>query len=187
MTGGQTIDRLLTLEEFELLPEEDAWRVELVRGMLVREPRPAVVHGWVQVRLGSLLMRHVEEHSLGYIFSDVGVILSTDPPTVRGPDLAFVSAERLPNGMPKRGFLPFAPDLCIEIISPSNTFSEIQEKVLEYLESGTRLVWVVYPETGSVTEYRSRIEIRILESTDALEGGNILPGLRVPVASLFPD
>ena len=180
-----TTDRLLTLEEFERLPEEDAWRVELVRGMLVREPRPAAMHGWVQVNLGSLLLNHVGEHWLGHVFSDIGVVLSTEPATVRGPDLAFVSAERLPLGPPARGFLPFAPDLCVEIVSPSNTAAEIQEKVLEYLEAGTRLVWVVHPESRTVTEYRSRNEIRILESADELEGREVIPGFRAPLTSFF--
>jgi hypothetical protein len=130
--GGEamrtTTDHLLTIEEFERLPEEDAFRVELVRGRLVREPRPAALHGWVQLHLGSMLLNHVERHRRGEVFSDIGVILSTEPATVRGPDLAFVSSERLPSGPPKRGFLAFAPDLCVEIVSPSNTSAEIHER-----------------------------------------------------------
>lgn len=179
-------DHLLTIEEFERLPEEDSARVELVRGMLVREPRPAALHGWVQIKLGSMLVNHVEQHRLGHVFSDIGVILSTDPATVRGPDLAFVSSERLPAGPPKRGFLSFAPDLCVEIVSPWNTSGEIHEKVLEYLEAGSRLVWVVHPEAETVTEYRSLKEIRILAVTDELDGGEVVPGFRTPVTTLFP-
>jgi Uma2 family endonuclease len=181
-----TTDHLLTIEEFERLPEEDAFRVELVRGRLVREPRPAALHGWVQLHLGSMLLNHVERHRRGEVFSDIGVILSTEPATVRGPDLAFVSSERLPSGPPKRGFLAFAPDLCVEIVSPSNTSAGIHEKVLEYLEAGTRLVWVVHPEARTVTEYRSPSEIRILAVTDELDGGGVLPGFRTPVVTLFP-
>ena len=181
-----TTEHLLTIQEFERLPEEDAFRVELVRGRLVREPRPAALHGWVQLHLGSMLLDHVERHGLGEVFSDIGVILSTDPATVRGPDLAFVSSERLPSGPPERGFLAFAPDLCVEIVSPSNTSAEIHEKVIEYMEAGSRLVWVVHPEARTVTEYRSPAEIRILKATDDLDGGGILPGFRTTVASLFP-
>ena len=110
----------------------------------------------------------------------------TDPATVRGPDLAFVSSPRLPSGPPERGFLAFAPDLCVEIISPSNTSVEIHEKVLDYLEAGTGAVWVVHPEARTVTEYLSPTEIRILSVTDELDGGEILPRFRIPVASLFP-
>ena len=83
-------------------------------------------------------------------------------------------------------FLGFAPDLCVEIVSPSNTSAEIHEKVLEYLEAGTRFVWVVHPEAKTVTEYRSPTEIRIFRLTDELNGGEILPGFRTPLASLFP-
>lgn len=183
---GTTTDHLLTIEEFERLPEEDAFRVELVRGRLVREPRPAALHGWVQINVGSLVLNHVREHRLGDVFSDIGVILSTEPATVRGPDLAFVSSKRLPSGPPERGFLAFAPDLCVEIVSPSNTSGEIHEKVLEYLEAGTRLVWVVHPEARTVTEYRSPTEIRILSVGNELDGGETLPGFRAPVATLFP-
>ncbi|HKY60354.1 MAG TPA: Uma2 family endonuclease [Gemmatimonadota bacterium] len=85
-----------------------------------------------------------------------------------------------------RGFLPFAPDLCVEIVSPSNTPAEIHEKVLEYLEGAARLVWVVHPEAETVTEYRSPTEIRIFRVTDDLDGGETLSGFRAPVASLFP-
>lgn len=184
-TRGMTTDRLLTIEEFEQLPEEDAARVELVRGMLVREPRPAAMHGWVQIKLGSMLLNHVEQYGLGHVFSDIGVILSTDPATVRGPDLAFVSRGRLPSGPPDRGFLAFAPDLCVEIVSPSNSSAEIHAKVLDYLEAAARLVWVVHPEARTITEYRSPTEIRILGVTEELEGGQILPGFRAPVASIF--
>jgi Uma2 family endonuclease len=184
---GTETDHLLTIEEFERLPEEDSARVELVRGMLVREPRPAALHGWVQLKLGSMLLNHVERHRLGEVFSDIGVILSTEPATVRGPDLAFASSRQLPSGPPARGFLDFAPDLCIEVVSPWNTSGEIQEKVLEYLDAGTRLVWVVHPEARTVTEFRSPTEIRFFRATDELDGGGTLPGFRTPVASLFPQ
>jgi Uma2 family endonuclease len=180
-----TTDRLLTIEEFERLPEEDDARVELVRGMLVREPRPAAMHGWVQMNLGSMLLEHVRQHGLGDVFSDIGVILSIDPATVRGPDLAFVSRERLPAGPPDRGFLAFAPDLCVEIVSPSNSSAEIHQKVLDYLEGAARLVWVVHPEARTVTEYRSPSEILSLGVGEELNGGDVVPGFRVPVERIF--
>lgn len=178
-------DRPLTLEEFERLPEEDGARVELVRGRVVREPRPAAEHGRVLLNLSFLLRDHLRHRLDGFAFADTGVILSHDPPTVRGPDLCFVSAARLPDGPPSEGFLDLAPDLCVEIVSPANTATEIQEKVLEYLDAGTRLVWVVDPRMRTVTEHRLSDRSLLLRESEVLDGGEVLSGFSVPVAELF--
>ncbi|MGH7482286.1 MAG: Uma2 family endonuclease [Longimicrobiales bacterium] len=178
-------DAGLTVEEFERLPEEDLYRVELVRGVLVREPRPAAYHGWVQVGLGGALLNHVREHGLGFVFTDIGVILEREPDTVRGPDIAFVVADRLPGGPPKKGFLEFAPDLCVEIVSPSNRLTEIQAKVFEYLDAGTRLCWIVNPEPRTVTSYRSRTDVGLADATGEIDGDDVVPGFRLAVAELF--
>ena len=180
--GSETI---LFLEEFQELPEEDAYRLELVRGRLVREPRPGTRHGSLMARLGARLERHVKENRLGIVCMDFGVVLSTEPPTVRGPDIGFISADRLPPEGAPIGFLRVAPDLAVEIVSPSNTASEIQEKVLEYLEAEARLVWVVDPQTRVASTYRSRDEIRLLGEEDELEGGDVLPGFRLALRELF--
>lgn len=112
-------------------------------------------------------------------------MLSVDPPTVRGPDIAFLAKRRLPpEGVPV-GFWPGAPDLAVEIVSPSNRAGEIQEKVLEYLAAGAHLVWVVDPSTQSVATYRSREKIRILTADNTLEGSDVLPGFRLSLSELF--
>ncbi|HEX7051165.1 MAG TPA: Uma2 family endonuclease [Longimicrobiales bacterium] len=178
-------ERPLTIEEFERLPEEDAYRIELVRGRMVREPRPAALHGWVLWQLARRLGTHIDEHRLGFFFIDIGVILSREPATVRGRDLVFVAAERLPSGPPPRGFLDLAPDLCVEIVSPSNTAAGVHEKVLEYLGAGTRLVWVVHPTKRTVAEYRSPRDVRVTGAGDALDGDDVVPGFRLPVAAIF--
>lgn len=178
--------RALTVEEFERIPEEDAYRVELVRGRVVREPRPAALHAWVLGKLSMRLWMHVDDGRLGHVFTDVGVRLPTDPPSVRGPDLAFVAADKLPAGPPARGFLEVIPDLCVEVVSPSNTWAGIQEKVLDYLDAGVRQVWVIHPDRRTVTVYASRDSIRVLGEGDELDGADVLPGLRVQTAELFP-
>ncbi|HUH12030.1 MAG TPA: Uma2 family endonuclease [Longimicrobiales bacterium] len=175
---------LLTIEEYERLPD-DGYRDELVRGRLVREPQPGTEHGWLAVEIAGLLRQHVVEHGGGIVLVGSGFVLSEVPPTVRGPDVSFVSVERLPPGPLPAGFLRLAPDLAVEIVSPSNTAAGIQEKVFEYLDAGTRLVWVVYPGRREFTLYRSREEIRVLTEGDALTGGDLLPGLAVPLAELF--
>lgn len=174
---------LMTIEELERLPD-DGWRYELVRGRLVREPLPGYEHGRVAGRLAVLIGSYLRDHEIGEMLTgDPGFVLQDDPPTVRGPDLAFVAADRVPEET--RGYGRFAPDLAVEVVSPSNRPSQIQQKVLDYLDAGSRLVWVVDPEVRTVTMYRSRREIRILGEDDELDGGEVLPGFRVRLAEVF--
>jgi Uma2 family endonuclease len=174
---------LLTIEEFERLPD-DGWRVELVRGHVVREPPTGFEHGGVAFRIGSLLVRFVDEHALGEVVgTEAGFILFDEPPTVRAPDIAFVREDRL--GFDPKRFAPLAPDLAIEILSPSNTMSEIHDKVQDYLDAGSRLVWVVDPASRTVTVYRSRQEIRLLTEDEEIDGADVLPGFRCRVSELF--
>jgi len=174
-----------TLADFEELPEEDAYRVELVRGRLVREPRPGARHGRLTVILSVEIEMFAREHALGLTFADAGFVLADDPPTVRGPDVAFLTQETVRREGSPAGFWRVAPDLAVEILSLSNRAAEIQEKVLEYLAAGTRLVWIVDPNTRSVTVYRSPSEIRILRESDVLDGADVLPGFALPISRLF--
>lgn len=175
---------LLTIEAFERLPD-DGTRCELVRGRVVREPPAGYEHGRLANRILYLLTRFAEEHGLGEILaSETGFVLFEDPPTVRGPDAAFVAAGRVPFPAPP-GFGRLAPDLAVEIVSPSNTFAEIQAKVMDYLDAGSRLVWEFDPGTRSVTVYRSREEIRILVGDDELDGEDVLPGFRLGLSEIF--
>ena len=182
---GDTLDRPISLEEFERLPEENEFRVELVRGRLVREPRPGAEHGWLAGQLVERIGSFARERELGIAVTETGFLLSVDPPTVRGPDVAFISGETIQEqGIPE-GFWRIPPDLAVEVVSPSNTTTEIRAKVLEYMVAGTRLVWVVDPATRSVAAYRSRAEIRLLTDGDALDGADVLPGFRLGISDLF--
>ncbi|MGH7570374.1 MAG: Uma2 family endonuclease [Gemmatimonadota bacterium] len=184
MPRTEAIEGLLTLEEYERLPD-DGYRDELVRGRLVREPLPGGIHDWVAGNLFRSLDRYAEQHSLGHVAFDTGFLLSRDPPTVRGPDVAFLAWERIPSEGPPKGFWETAPDLAVEVLSMSNRAAEINDKVLEYLGAGTRLVWVVDPETRCVTVYRSRKDVQVLTTDDALDGADVLPGFRLPLSELF--
>jgi Uma2 family endonuclease len=175
----------MSLEEFERLPEEDEYKIELVRGRIVREPRPGAKHGLLTGRLVGELDRFVRERGLGFVVTETGFLLTDDPPTVRGPDVAFIASEDLPPEGPRDGFWTVAPRLVIEVVSPSNTASEIRQKVLEYLAAGTLAVWVVDPATRTVSAYRSRDEIRLLTEADEIEGGDVLPGFRFSLSELF--
>ena len=178
-------DRVLTIDEFERLPDDES-RSELVRGRLVREPPAGMDHGWLAARFAVLISLFVDRHDLGKVFTaDTGFVLSEEPPTVRAPDVAFVSRDRLPPPRESIGFGHLAPDLAVEIVSPSNTSLEILEKAEDYLDAGTRLVWVVEPCRRSITEYRSRKEIRLLGEADSLDGYDVLPGFTLKIAEVF--
>lgn len=171
----------------EGLPE-DEWRTELVAGRIVREPPAGFAHGGLATRLASRLDSHVRERGLGMVLgAETGFVLSEEPGTVRAPDVAFVSRARLPTPEARAGFARLAPDLAVETVSPSNTVAEVQAKVLDYLEAGSRMVWVVDPRTRSVTLYESLHAIRLLREPEEIEGADLLPGLRLPVAELFAD
>jgi Uma2 family endonuclease len=180
----EAAERLLTATEFENLPEEDEYRVELVRGRLVRSPRPAPLHGRLVIRLGRVLDEFVEKAGTGVALAEVGSLLARDPDTVRGPDLAYYSHDRIPESGYATGFWG-PPDLAVEITSPTNRVSDTQAKVTDYLDAGVRLVWVIDPPTRSVTAYTSDGTARILRSDEVLEGGDVLPGFRLPLAAFF--
>ncbi len=158
--------------------------MELVRGQVVREPPAGFEHGWLGVEIAAILRQFVQVRSLGKVVgSDAGFVLFDEPPTVRAPDVAFVARDRLTFD-PKR-FAPLAPDLAVEIVSPSNTVSEIHGKVMDYLDAGTRVVWVVDPGSRSVTVYRARDDVQWLTGDDDLDGEPVLPGFRLRLSELF--
>jgi len=158
--------------------------VELSRGRLVREPRPGAEHGVLVGRLVERIGVHARAGRLGITVAETGFLLNVEPPTVRGPDVAFLARSNLPPEPPP-GFWTVAPDLAVEVLSPSDTAAAIGRKVIEYLEAGTRLVWIVDPATRTATIYRSRDEIRMIGEDEALDGVDVLPGFRLELAGLF--
>lgn len=177
-------ERLLSIAGFERLPEEDAYRIELVRGRLVREPRPAPLHGRISVKLATRLETFVQRRGGGVVLVDVGVVTARDPDTVRGPDIAYYARDRIPETGYAAGFWG-PPDLAIEILSPSNRVSEMRAKVAEYLEAGVRCVWVVDPPSRSVAVHRPGATARTLGPGGALESDDVLPGFRLELETLF--
>jgi Uma2 family endonuclease len=177
----------LSAEEFAELPEPaDGTQQELVRGKVVVMPPPSGYQGAVCSRIVRRLSTWIEDRELGILTSnDSGVILERDPDTVRAPDLAFFSKERLPN-FPRTGYPAVPPDLAIEVLSPSDVFLRMLGKVEMYLRAGVRLVWVIVPEDNGVSVHVPDAPVRVLTADDVLDGGAVLPGFSCPVRQLFP-
>jgi Uma2 family endonuclease len=173
----------LTVAEFLRLPEEDGYRLELVRGMVVREPGPGELHGAADINLATALHLYVRERRLGRVLSNVGFVLYESPGTVRFPDTAFVKRERLHRD-PQQGVLRMAPDLAIEVLSPSNRAREIREKVADYLDTGSGMVWVVDPMKRIVVVHEPG-QATVLTARDTLRGEDVIPGWSMPVAEVF--
>jgi Uma2 family endonuclease len=143
-------------------------------------------HGKVTARLGRLLDEYVEAHDLGIVCgAETGFILQRTPDVVRAPDVSFVAKDRIPATGEPETYWPFAPDLAVEVVSPSDRFDEIQAKVGAYFSAGTRLVWVVHPGSRTVFVYRSLHQVHALGETDELSGENVLPGFTCRVSRCF--
>lgn len=176
--------RSVTAEEYARMPERtDGLKDELVRGSVVCEPQPSFGHGVTSARITHLLSTFVEAQDLGVVVGEAGYVLERRPDTVRGPDASFVSAERL--ALRGETFFEGAPDLAVEVISPSNTRQSVAEKTRDYLAAGARLVWNVDPRKETVTVHEPGAEATVLTAEAHLDGGEVLPGLSVPVRSLF--
>jgi Uma2 family endonuclease len=177
----------ITAKDLWELPEGDR-RQELVDGRIVEMGPPGGVHGKVIGRVSSRLSEHVNRVGGGEVLvGDVGFVLSlpSDPERVRAPDVAFVSSARLPGGEVPDGYLAGAPDLAVEVLSPSDDPVDVQQKVRDFLESGALLVWIVAPRARTVTVYRPDGSARLLRDQEVLDGEQVLPGLAIPLAELF--
>jgi Uma2 family endonuclease len=142
-------------------------------------------HGAIAARMAQLLLNYVQQQSLGAVLgAETGFRIASDPDTVRAPDAAFVRASRVSGGLPQ-GFFPGAPDLAVEVLSPDDRASEVLAKVQDWLGAGCEAVWVADPKTQTVAVYRRGGAAVILKTTDTLAGGDILPGLELPVANVF--
>jgi Uma2 family endonuclease len=178
--------KLITAEEFaQLPPPADGSQQELVRGVIVTMPPPKGLHDACCSRIDRRLGDFVEDNRLGTAFAnDTGFVSERDPDTVRGPDVSYWSRERLPT-IPDE-YIDIPPDLAVEVVSPGDHYSRVQNKVRHYLDRGVRMVWVVDPVDRSATVYRSRQQAQILVETDTLSGEDVVPGFSCRVADLLP-
>ncbi len=176
--------KLMTAEELAELPD-DGHKYELVRGELVTMAPAGRRSGRLGLWIGRRLGGYVDERRLGETYgAGTGFLLERNPDLVLAPDAAFVRADRLA-GMPEDGYLPLAPDLAVEVISSSERAGHVSAKVIDYLDAGVRLVWLIDPRRRTVTIYTPDRTAHILRPPDVLNGGDVLPGFRLPFAELF--
>ena len=176
---------LVTAEELLRTPD-DGLRRELVREE-VRTMVPAGhAHGRIAMNIGTPLHLHVRTNGFGVAFAaETGFKTSDNPDTVRAPDTAFVRQVRVEAVGDTEGYWPGAPDLAVEVVSPNDRFSEVEEKVTDWLAAGTRMVIVADPPGKTLTVRRSEKEALILSEGETLEGGEVVPGWTLPVADVF--
>jgi len=176
---------LMTAEDLLRMPD-DGFCYELVRGELRKMAAAGHQHGKISMNISTPLDQHVRAHNLGTMYAaETGFKLASDPDTVRAPDVAFIRRERAAEVGDSEGYWPGPPDLAVEVISPSDTYTEVEEKVLEWLDAGTRMVIVVNPRRRVVTVYRSRTHVVILTEHDTLDAGDVVPGWTMPVHDVF--
>lgn len=170
-----------SVEEFmELLTDGSLY--ELIEGELVGLPLPTDMHGRILTKLSRKLGNFVEEHKLGEVWTTTGFSLTEK--TVRAPDVAFLTASRVPPVSDKA--VPIAPDLAVEVISPSDIWYKVNDKIGEYQRAGVRLIWIIFPLGSFVQVYRLGSPYpSTFKPDDELDGEGVIPGFKIMVSALF--
>lgn len=178
-----TVRQLVTAEELFNMPNQG--RCELIRGELRMMAPAGWDHGRILVNISTRLDTFVRERKLGWVLgAETGFLLKTNPDTVRAPDVAFIARERIPSDREQSVFFPGPPDLAVEVVSPSDRYSDVDDKVTDWLDAGCRMVIVVNPRKRTVAVHRGG-SIQVLRETDVLEGGDVVPGWTLPLAAIF--
>ena len=183
----------MTTTKPELLTADDLLRLssegvkgELIRGVLHETMSAGVNHGKIVVKLVLLLGAFVMPRNLGTLLaSDTGILLERNPDTVREPDVAFISSEKMPIGADVPGYSEVVPDLVVEVASPSDSHAEVGRKAEMWLDHGVRLVWVVHPSAHTIDVYQVNGSVIALTEDDTLDGGDVLPGFTCEVRDIF--
>lgn len=183
-------EKLLTIEEFDLLPPPlSGGKMELVAGKVVIGMTVTGVHGELALETGIALRSFARKHRIGRVFVETGFVTRHDPDHARGPDVAWVSADRDPGRAARsRGSVPIVPNLAVEITSPNDRDSDVQDKVDEYLAAGVQRVWVIRPESETVTVFHSNGDAHLYhrhESLSSDDAGFPVEGFALSLDDLF--
>ena len=181
----ETINNLVTAAGLMDL-QGDSYRCELIRGEVIKMSPTGGKHGVIAHRIGRLLGNWAEQQGIGLVFAaETGFKLATNPDTVRAADVALVLNERIPaTGIPD-SFWDGAPDLAVEVLSPSDSASDVLDKVRDYLAAGADQVWVADPKSSTVSVYSSLQDVQTLTERETLEGAGAVAGFRCRVGEFF--
>jgi Uma2 family endonuclease len=186
MMEVQDAKKLLTSDDLAKLPSGK--RHELIEGELIRLSPTKPLHGFVALRVAAALILYNNSHHFGTLFAaETGFLTRGNNRTVRAPDVAFISYEKLPAGSKLDDFLAIPPNLVVEVVSPGDRAGEIEQKTHEWLDFGVGMVWVVYPESQRVHIYEKNNQVRILSVEESIVGDPILPGFESPVRAFFEN
>jgi Uma2 family endonuclease len=173
----------LTLEDFAQLPD-DGVRHEISEGELITMPPPKSLHTLIALAILEALQAYLKQHGGVRAFPEAGYVLSREPLTVRQPDVSVLSTERIQSTAPD-DYFEGAPELAVEVVSASDSAEDLEIKVEQYLQSGAKQVWILYPKTKRLHLFRPGNQLRVLDETQTLEAAELLPGFSVKVADLF--
>ena len=176
--------KTVTADDLLNLPD-DGFRYELVEGELRKMPPPGRRHARIVAKLINALEQYMHTQPLGEVYADFGYLLAEQPDTVLAPDLSFLRQERLAEADPDRPYWVGAPDLAVEVVSPSDRYSEVNEKVARWLAAGTQLVGIIDPRRQQIAVHQAPTTVTNLTVADTLDGGNVLPGGTLPVRDIF--
>jgi len=179
-----TSTALMTAEELLQLPDDDL-RHELINGELITMPLPRLPHGRITLRLAIPLGQFVWDHDLGEIYDNAGFQLTSNPDTVLGPDIAFISKQRLKEVAEVKGYWQGPPDLAVEVYTPEYRKGKISERISQLFNAGTKQVWIVHLKHSTVTVYRSISDTTTFSGSDYLEAPDLLPGFRISLDRIF--
>jgi Uma2 family endonuclease len=169
-----------------LAMKRDGYRYDLVKGELRRMSLAGGEHGILIARFTAALVNTVDADNLGIVFgAETGFKLASDPDTVLGPDVAFIARDRVPKGKFSAKYWDVVPDLVVEVVSPSDRYTEVDEKVAEYLAAGVRVVIVLNPRRKSAAVHRGDLTVRIFQENETLLCEDVVPGFKLDLAKLF--
>jgi len=176
---------ILTAEDLFRMPD-DGFRYELLHGRIRKFSPSGFEHGKIAAAVTRSLAEYVSDNKLGAVCAaETGFKLAMRPDHVRAPDVAFIRRDRVEQAGTVVGFWPGAPDLAVEVVSPSDSYTEVEDKVFDWLEAGTSMVIVINPRKRTATVYRSLTQITAFSEAQTLDGADVIPGWSLRVGDLF--